>query len=264
MGVVSRRFGPPGEPAISSLLPAQHEGDPLSLYGVERPAPGGRPWVAANFVSGLDGSVAVDGRVGPLTSPTDQRVFHHLRSLADVILVGAGTVRAERYGPARMSEEQRQARVGRGQTPVPPIAVVSRSLSFDWDSRFFAVPEARPLVIAPRDSEPRARARAEQHAELVVAGEDRVDLGLTLSILGERGCRLVLCEGGPELVAELAAGALLDELCLTLAPHTGGDPLRLFGSTSRSPFVSYHLAHVLAHDEELYLRYLLRGEPVGG
>jgi riboflavin biosynthesis pyrimidine reductase len=246
------------------LLPAGHEGDPLDLYAVERSLPADRPWVFANFVAGLNGAVAVDGRVGPLTSPADQEVFHHLRSLADVVLVGAGTVRAESYGPARPTTEQREARLARGQAPVPPIAVVSRSLRFDLDARFFAAAEVPPLVVCPAAAAAAAPPGLADRAELLVAGEETVDLRAALQQLRRRGVDLVLCEGGPALVAELLADQLLDELCLTLAPLTGGDPLRLVRGEDAPPLVGFELAHVLAHGDEVYLRYLTARERQDG
>lgn len=241
-----------------TLLPRDHDGDALALYSAERPSPRGRPWVLANFVAGLDGAVAVDGRVGPLTSPTDQTVFHHIRSLADVILVGAGTVRAERYGPARPTSEQREARSRRGQEPVPPIAVVSASLRLDLDAPFFQAAEVTPIVVCPASSDPDRRHALAARAEVLVAGEDVVDLAATLQQLQARGCRRVLCEGGPALVGELLEAGLLDELCLTVAPLTGGDPLRLVGGDTSPPLTRFELVHVIGCGDELYLRYLTR------
>ena len=242
-----------------TLHPADHVGDPLALYAAARQAPAGRPWVMSNFVAGLDGAVAVDGRVGPLTSPADQRVFHHLRGLADVVLVGAGTVRAEGYGPIRPSAEQRDQRRGRGQQPVPPVAVVSASLALDVEAAFFTAAETRPMVICPAAADPGRRDRLAAHADVLVAGEDQVDLGQALGELRGRHGDLVLCEGGPALVGELLTAGLLDELCLTLSPLTGGDPLRLVGGGTRPPLTECELVHVLRHEDELYLRYLTRG-----
>ena len=240
--------------------PTDHVGDPLRLYAAERPAPAGRPWVMTNFVAGLDGAVAVDGRVGPLTSPADQRVFHHLRGLADVVLVGAGTVRAEGYGPIRPSAEQRDERRERGQRPVPPVAVVSGGLTLDVEAPFFTAAETPPIVICPRASDPGRRERLAAHADVLVAGEATVDLGHALRELRGRHGHVVLCEGGPALVGELLTAGLLDELCLTVAPLAGGDPLRLVGGGSRPPLTGFELVHVLRHEDELYLRYLTRDE----
>jgi riboflavin biosynthesis pyrimidine reductase len=248
------------------LFPAAADGggDPLIGYAAERPTPADRPWVLANFVAGLDGSVAVDGRVGPLTSPADQRVFHHLRSFADLVMVGAGTVRAEGYEPARSTAQQRAARLARGQSPVPPIAVISASLRLDVGARFFTATDARPMVICPAAADPAARQRLSEHADILCAGDRQVDLGLALRRLRTSGVHTVLCEGGPAVIAELLAADLLDELCLTIAPLMGGDSLRLVGDRAATPLVAFELAHVLSHDSELYLRYVRhRANPDG-
>ena len=105
--------------------------DPCSVYRAPRVGPG-RPWVMANMVAGLDGSTAVAGRVRDLSGPADRALFVHLRSVADVVLVGAGTVRAEGYGPVELTARARGPS-DRGQTEVPPVAVVSRSLQLDYD-----------------------------------------------------------------------------------------------------------------------------------
>src|SRR5687767_5548643 len=104
---------------------------------VVRPRVGHRPWVLANMVVGLDGSAAIAGRVGPLSEGADAELFRLLRSVADVVLVGASTFRAEGYGPVRLPEERQQARVKLGRAPRPPLAVVSRSLALDWSSAPF-------------------------------------------------------------------------------------------------------------------------------
>lgn len=247
-----------------AMLPADHVGDPLRLYAAERQARAERPWVLANFVAGLDGAVAVDGRVGPLTSPADQRVFHHLRGLADVVLVGAGTVRAEGYGPVRPTAEQRDERCARGQQSVPPVAVVSASLDLDLEAPFFTAAEVPPIVVCPRASDPDRRERLAARADVLVAGDGTVDLAYALRELRARHGDVVLCEGGPALVGELLTAGLLDELCLTVAPLTGGDPLRLVGGGTRPPLTGFELVHVLRHEDEIYLRYLTRGRVNGG
>lgn len=241
-----------------ALFPRDHAGTALTLYEGQRPSHRDRPWVMANFVAGLDGAVAVDGRVGPLTSPSDQVVFHLLRSLADVVLVGAGTVRAEGYGPMQLSSRQRQERRARGQPSVPPVAVVSANLGLDPNSTFFSAAEAQPIVICPRAADSGRRANLERDARILAVGEQRVDLGEALLALYACGMRLVLCEGGPALMSELLEGGLLDELCLTLAPLIGGDPLQLLGERADSTLTRFELAHVLHHGDELYLRYLVR------
>lgn len=233
--------------------------DPLVGYRRQhRPPPEGRPWVLSNFVAGIDGAIAIDGRVDGLSSPHDQTVFGLLRSLADVVLVGAGTFRAERYPPVRVPPELRHQRRERGQAPAPTLAVVSRSLRLDWDRPAFTAAETRPIVVTGAGADPAARARAEQVAEVVVAGDERVEVTTALQALRERGHEVVLCEGGAALLAELLHRDLLDELCLTIAPLVGGDPSRIVADAPRPPLTRFELAQVASAGDELYLRYLRR------
>ena len=192
---------------------------PVEAYADLPPAEG-RPGLRLNMVASLDGAIAVDGRSGGLGGDADLRVFRTLRSLADVVMVGAGTVRAERYGPPRLPEDLIAARLARGQGRLPRIAVVSRSLDLDWGSRLFAEadPDARPLVVTCAAAPPDGLARADGVAEIVVAGGVSVDSSAALAELGARGVGSVLCEGGPRLNAALAQAGVLDELCLTISP----------------------------------------------
>jgi riboflavin biosynthesis pyrimidine reductase len=218
--------------------------------------------VTANMVAGLDGSAAVDGRVAGLSNASDRALFQQLRAEADVVLVGAGTVRAERYGPVRLSEAQVTTRVTEGRPPRPPIAVVTRSLRLDWTAPLFAEPtSSRPLVITCEAAGADAIAGAAEHAEVVVVGDDAVDLGRALDVLADRALLRVLTEGGPALLGELIALDLLDELRLTLAPVVGGDPLPI-ASGLRSPaagarsLTAFTLADVHQDGDHLFLRYL--------
>ena len=160
--------------------------DPAEVYA-DRPAAAGRPAVRLNMIASVDGAVSVRGRSGALGGPGDRRVFGALRSLADVVLVAAGTVRAERYGPAA--------------PPGPAIAVVSRSLDLDWDSPLFTAAGVRPIVLTVASAPAERRARAAAVADVIVAGEAGVDLGRALAALGGRGARHVLAEGGPTSAA---------------------------------------------------------------
>ena len=174
-----------------------------------------------------------------------------------MVVVGAETVRAERYGPVRLDDDLRAARREQGRPPVPPLAVVSRSLKFDWTTPAFAAAEegARTLLIPPADAEPARVDEARRHAEVVVAGDHGVDLHAALDALAGRGHRIVLCEGGPTLLGEVVAAGLLDELCLTLAPVMGGDPLPVAVSAPGAPVVGFRLAHVVGDGDTLFLRY---------
>jgi len=243
---------------VRQLLPhPEDDVEPEAVYGSVARAPvNGRPWVLSDFVCSVDGAATDDGRSRGLSGPGDRKVFHALRHLADVILVGASTVRVEGYGAARADEGVRAARLRRGQPPVPPIAVCTQSLQLDWSSPFFADAEARPVVITSSSADAEARERAAEVADVVVAGAERVDLARALAELGAAGHRIVLTEGGPTLHAELAAAGLLDELCLTLAPRlVGGDGLRITNGPSFEPPRELRLAHVLEEDGFLFLRY---------
>jgi riboflavin biosynthesis pyrimidine reductase len=242
------------------LEPGPRIADPLEPYAqVKRVRPDGRCWVTAHMVGGLDGSAAIGGRVGDLSTAPDTELFRLMRALADVVLVGAETVRAEHYGVVRLPPDRAAARVAAGRPATPPIAVVTRSLRLDWSARVFAdaPPEARTLVITCAAADPRRLEQARQVADVIVAGDDRVDPDLALGRLAERGHRVVLCEGGPSWLGELVAAGLVDELCLTVAPLMGGDPLPVAVSPPGGPLARFSLRHVLRSegDDTLFLRY---------
>lgn len=235
--------------------------DPLRPYlAAERAEHEDRPWLLANMVCGLDGSTAVDGRVGQLSSATDRQLFVDLRSVADVVLVGAETVRREGYGPVRLSPERRAHRESEGRPPVPRIAVVSRSLDLA-DAAGALEPSnggERPIVVTCESSPADARAALEDIADVLVAGTDRVEPELALRALRGAGAAVVLCEGGPSLLGDLLAAEVVDELCLTLAPVVGGDPLPVAVLPATAGISRALLAHVLEADGDLFLRYLFR------
>jgi riboflavin biosynthesis pyrimidine reductase len=232
---------------VRRLLPGAEvpvELDEVYDAGDRAPAADGRPWLLANMVSSADGAATLTGRSGGLSSPADRDLFHRLRGVADLVLVGASTVRAEGYGPAR------------GDDP-PPIAVVSGSLALDWGSGFFTEAEARPIVVTSAAADPERVAEAERVADVVVAGDHRVEPRRALAAFGERGHRVVLCEGGPSLLAEIATADCLDELCLTVAPLlAGGESPRILSGPLPNAPVSLGLASVLEEDGVLFLRYL--------
>lgn len=244
------------------------------MYSRDLQLPRYRPFVRVNMVSTVDGAIAFSGRAGDISGPADRALFLVLRSLADTVLVGAGTARAERYGPAKIPEEVQRARQGRGQSPVPQIAVVTQRLDLDFESRLFSGGGQRPIVIAPGAADAGRLERARQVADVVTAGTDRVDLPAALGALATRGARHIVCEGGPTLNASLVAASLVDELCLTLSPRLAigeGDGLvrGWLGGHSSGPGGQHpvHLAelglvHVLEEDGFLFLR--LRTSYSGG
>jgi riboflavin biosynthesis pyrimidine reductase len=226
--------------------------DLAALYGY----PAG-PWLRANMVASVDGAASLDGVTRGLSSAADRRVFALLRTLADVIVVGAATVRAEKYAPVRQHELWPDLRPGRA--PTPPIAVITARLGIDPASRLIteAPASARTIIITTASAPAGQRALLEEHAEVIVAGQDRVDLKTAVAALAERGHRRMLTEGGPHVLAEIAAAGLLDELCLTVSPVLAGPaPARILaGSASAGAPQPLTLAHVLEEDGYLLCRY---------
>lgn len=217
------------------------------------------PWVRVNFVSSLDGAATLDGVSEGLSSPGDKQVFGMLRELCDVVLVGAGTVREENYRGVRTSERRRTARRARGQSDVPPVAVVTSRARIDPGSALFTDTSVPPIVLTTEDADPgRTRALESAGAEVLVVGEDRVDPAQALEALAQRGLLRVLCEGGPGLFGDLLVADLVDELCLTTAPlAVAGGAGRIARSTAVVT-TRLQVAHVLDDDGALLTRWIRR------
>jgi riboflavin biosynthesis pyrimidine reductase len=213
-------------------------------------------WLRANFVASADGAAFLDGRSGGLSSAADRRLFGALRALADVVLVGAGTARAEKYKPARRRPEHAPLRAGRGATA--PIALVSRGLDLDLTVPLFteAPPDARTIVITCGASPADRRAATAKVADVIVAGDMAVDLPAAVGVLRERGLGRVLCEGGPTLLAHLAADGLVNELCLTISPVLAGPGPSRITAGAAFPARQMALVHVLRDEGALFCRYL--------
>jgi riboflavin-specific deaminase-like protein len=238
---------------VRSLLPpgldGADEADLLEAYGY--PALEHRRWwLRANMVASLDGAVTgADGRSGTLSTAADRRVFHHLRSLADAVVVGAGTARAENYGPVRAVEAQAAAREARGQSARATMVVVTRSLSLDPTARLFSGPD-RVVVVTTRAAPTDAVERLGAVADVLRTGDDQVDLSEMLDVLGQRGLRRLLCEGGPALLGDLVAARLVDELCLTLAPlMVAGQVRRIADGAGAEPPLGLRPAGLLLADD---------------
>lgn len=201
-------------------------------YDVERPRPATRPWVALCMVSSLDGSTVVDHRSSRLSSPTDTQVLVGLRHLADVIIVGAGTVRAEGYGPP--------------SKPGQRIGVISTTGDIDLGTPLFT--SGAGFLIVPTDAPTRS-------VDTIRAGVGSVDLHAALTQLD---VAFVQAEGGPRLNAALADADLIDELNLTVSPQfAGGDGPRLTAGGGELGH-RMDLAHVLEDDGFLFTRYTRR------
>lgn len=222
-----------------------------------RPSPPGRPWLLVNMIASLDGAVTVDERSGGLARPADKAMFNALRSIADVVLAGAGTVRAERYRPVRPSDEVRAARRARGQAEVPPIAVVSRSLDLDLDADLFTKASERTIVITCSHPPERDLDRLRDVAEVIVCGDRSVDLRHAMTALHERGARVVTCEGGPHLNGDLLLADVIDEWALSVTPLlVGGDARRSTTGPLPPAPATLRLDRVLEGDGLLIGRWL--------
>lgn len=231
------------------------DGDDLEAayaYPVER------TWTRLNFVATVDGATAdAGGRAQGLSSPGDQRVFHLLRSLADVIVVGAGTARAEDYAPVLPREVDAALRQRLGLAPLPPIAVVSAALDLPGGLLAGQPGTAPTLVVTSAGAPPDRIAAVREHAEVLVCGDGAVDHRAVRDELAARGLHRILCEGGPGLVGALASAGMVDEVCVTVSPQLlVGDSYRLARGPQVDPSLRLQLGHAIVDGDQLLLRYV--------
>ena len=210
---------------VDASVGADGELDDLALARLYAyPDQGRSPWLRANMVSTLDGAATgPDGRTGSINNEPDKRVFSLLRTLADVIVVGAGTARAEGYRHPRPVTGDR-AVLREGRPPAPTLVVVSRSANLP--PGLAAAPEVEGcgevLLATSAAAEERALDAAREalgESQVLVTGEDGVDQAALVRHLAGRGMPRMLTEGGPQLLRDIAAAGVLDELCLTVVPH---------------------------------------------
>jgi riboflavin-specific deaminase-like protein len=178
-------------------------------------APAGRPLIAVNMVTSADGKATLAGRTAPMSAETDRELFHLLRASADGILVGAGTVRIERYGRVTKTDELRARRERQGVRPDAIAVIVSGRLDLPADLPILSDPDSHVVIVTSSDAElPDVAARVEYMREPLPAALER--------LREEHGVRSLLCEGGPTLNATLFAEGLADELFLTVTPAIAG------------------------------------------
>jgi riboflavin biosynthesis pyrimidine reductase len=212
------------------------------------------PHVRVNFVASLDGAITVAGRSGGLQSPGDLRVFELLRATADVVLVGHGTAAAEGYGPVLAGSAVGRWRARLGRPATAPIAVVSRRASLDPSSALARGGDSPTLLLTCAAADPERRAAlAAAGTEVLVVGDDDVDLPAAVAALADRGLTAVTCEGGPALFASALAAGVVDELDLTVSPALVGDAQRLVGDLP--DVVRPRLVQLLEEDGFLFSRY---------
>jgi riboflavin biosynthesis pyrimidine reductase len=224
----------------------------LDAYELDR----GAPHLRVNFVSGLDGAVEEDGYSRGLSNPVDQRVLQLLRVHGDAVLVGAGTLRHEGYGPMRLKPDLVEQRRKRGLAEQPTLVAVSAALDLDPSSRLFREAPVRPVVLTHGATDPDRREALAAVADVVVTGESVVDLAVGRAELARRGLSQVLCEGGPHLFGSLLAAGLVDELCLTMSPLlTGPGAGRIVAGPRIGDPQPMRLVHLIESDGTLLTRY---------
>lgn len=238
---------------LRDLLAGDVPVDPLNVYWSQDRAASGRPWVMLNMVTSIDGATAVEGGSTELSDEDDRLLFRGIRAIPDVILVGAGTVRAEDYRPVTLDDERKAMRIGAGLSETPTLAIVTGRLSLDLTARVFADPDHRPTIITGIDAD---EARVEAFSKVAdIKQIDRLD-GVDI-INALQGAKVVLCEGGPSLNGQLVTAGLVDEITLTFAPVlVSGGSSRLAHGEAANPPAGMGLDRLLRGERSLFLRYV--------
>jgi riboflavin-specific deaminase-like protein len=218
-------------------------------------APPGRPYLGLNMVSSLDGKATIEWRTKGLSTELDRRLFHQLRTQADAVMVGAGTLRAERYGRMTKSQELREKRIAEGLAPDPLAVIVSGRLDLPADLPLLNEPEQRVVIATGSDASLPGMGEQVEYARV----DD--DLPILMAYLEEtHGVRSVLCEGGPTLNSYLFAGGLVDELFLTLNPKAvgGAAALTIVAGRELVEPAELTLVSIAEGDGDLFTRWRVR------
>ena len=211
-----------------------------------------RPYLVLNFATTLDGRAAISGRSGPIGSATDTEMLQRLRTRVDAVLIGAGTMRAERYGRMVSDPELRASRQDAGLAPDPLGVIVSNRLELPWDAGLFTDGGGQVVIFTASEQEPPETATP----VTIVRHPEGVELDRALAwLLEERGIRSVLCEGGPTLQGRLREGGLTDELFLTIAPKIAGGEAPRVLEGALPDVDQVELAWLLESYGELFARY---------
>jgi riboflavin-specific deaminase-like protein len=241
--------------AVRRLLPDETEttvAEQLAELNLKELAHPDRPYLILNFATTLDGRAAIDGRSGSIGSAADAEMLQRLRTRVDAVMIGAGTMRAERYGRIVSDPELRSYRERTGLAEDPLAVIISNRMELPWDAGLFTDGGGRVVIFTASEEDP-----PETVTPLtVVRHPDGVELDSALGWLaGDRGIRSVLCEGGPTLHGRLREGGLADELFLTIAPKIAGGegPRILEGALADVDEVE--LAWLLESKSELFARY---------
>lgn len=235
-------------------------GDPATIYDdLTFPVLPDRPFVFANFVASVDGKAQLDGTAAGLGSSVDHALLIRLRALADAVLEGAGTVRADRTYEA-LPPDLVEQRGRKGMAAQPRWAIATRSGVLPLDAAIFRRPELPPIVLISERAPAERLAQLTRAADVITLPDDPPSLVPGLASMRQRlGIRWLLTEGGPDFLHSLLQQQLVDELFLTLSPKVvGGDVKTIVeGSVLARPFPSLELISLFEHESELYLRYRL-------
>lgn len=241
--------------SLSPLVPEPAR-EVLELLAELRPqarAHADRPFVFVNMISTADGRAARDGRTEALGSDADLALLVGLREIADAVLLGPGTLRAEGYDRLMKRAERRERRVAAGLAADPPAVVITRRSAVPWDAGLFQAPEQPVIVYTGADPGD----VPEVPAPVEIVRLENPTPAAALADLRARGIRALLCEGGPTLLGALLADGVVDELFLTIAPMLTGDeeePTIVSGGRLPAP-PELRLLWTLRAGEELFLRY---------
>ena len=206
------------------------------------------------MVASIDGAISLGGRSQPISGTTDWFLFGLQRALADVIVVGAGTARNEGYGPGRARPEFAHLRVDSSQADTPTLAFVTASGKLDPAAEFFGG-SSRTIVITCAAADDSHITPLHDVADVVVAGDDSVDLSVALTTLRQRGLTRVLTEGGPSLLGALATADLIDEMVATMSPIlVGGESGRMVTGAAGA-VRSLDLVGLLEDESALFTHY---------
>jgi riboflavin biosynthesis pyrimidine reductase len=220
------------------------------------PWPDERSWVRAMMLTTLDGAVkGADGRSGSISSPADRVILAEVRRLADAVVIGGGTLRAERYRPMRARPEAVAERSRLGLDVAPVLVVVSASLDLPWDDEVWTGSDVRPIVATAEAADADLMAVARSHADVLVLPGGSVDPVQLVEALVARGLRRIVCEGGPRLLAEVATAGLLDEADISIAPLIVGGGQVAVPVPPSGPR-RFALAHAIHHEGFLFNRYV--------
>ena len=215
-------------------------------------APADRPFVYVAMISTVDGRAAANGRSAALGDEADLEMLLELRTLADAVLIGTGTLRAEGYARLVRNPERRARRRAAGMAEDPLAVLITRGFEIPWEAGLFQAPEQPVLICTGSEGEPPG-----VPAPVEVVHMQQPTLAGLLGELRSRGIRSLLCEAGPTLHGALQREGLVDELFLTVAPLLTGDPDEpaIVEGGSLPKGVDLRLEAVLRHGSELFLRY---------